>query len=174
MILEPFTKSVTTLQYSPREYQQIVASLESENCDPQTNLAGKKMVDGQSRIKFGRRAIHEVERLPLATSTDGQLEWKHERYIVPELRCFSMHTIDQRSDGATTEEEVVSFQEGEPLASYFDVPPDYVDRSPLELNEAYAKKFGKGQEFWGEPALKGMERRYQRLKANSSVRENVK
>ena len=175
IILEPFTKSVINHQYSSREYRQIVGALEYENCDDsQTNSAGRKVVDGQSRTKFGRQAMHEVERIPLATNTDSQMEWIHERYVVPELRCFSMHTIDRRSDGAVTEEEVVSFQEGEPPESYFYVPPGYVERSPRELNEAYAKKFGKGQEFWPQPAVLGMERRYQRLKANSKAKENAK
>ena len=174
-ILEPFSKSVISHQYSPREYQEIIGALEYENCDgSQTILAGTKVVDGRSRTKFGRQAMHEVERIPLKANPDSQMEWIHERYVVPELRCFSMHTIDRRSDGAVTEEEVVSFQEGEPPAAYFSVPLDYVERSPRELNEAYAKKFGKGQEFWPERMVVGMERRYQRLKADSKIRENAK
>ena len=175
IILEPFTKSVITYQYSSREYRQIVATLESENCEPsQTDPTGRKVADGRSRNAFGRNARHEMERLPLGTSTDSQREWTHERYVVPELRCFSMHTIDRRSDGAITEEEDVSFQEGEPPEFYFGVPPDYVERSPLELNEAYATKCGVGQQFWPEPAVQGMERRYQRLKANVGGKENAK
>ena len=85
------------------------------------------------------------------------MEWNQEKYVVPELRCFSVHAIDRRSDGATTEEEVVSLQEGEPRKSYFDIPPDFTERSPRELNDAYTRKFG--QKLWSEAAVKVMERR---------------
>ena len=152
IILEPFTKSAVIMRYSAREYQQTVASLESENCGPPSN--------GKSITKFGRKAIREVERLPLGATTNSRMEWTHERYVIPELRCFSIHTIDRRSDGATTEEEVISLKEGKPPASYFDVPPDYTERSPRELNDAYTRKFR--QELWSEAAVKTMERRYRK------------
>jgi hypothetical protein len=78
VILEPFTKSAVILHYSPREYEQTVASLESENCGPQANQTGMITSNAKSMTRFGRKAIHEAERVPLTTATDGRMEWTHE------------------------------------------------------------------------------------------------
>ena len=65
----------------------------SRNCGPQP-------LNGPSITRFGRKAIRQVERLPLGTSR--KMEWTQEKYVVPELRCFSVHTIDRRSDWTRT------------------------------------------------------------------------
>ena len=77
LIFEPFTKSAVILRYSKREYQQKVASLESENCGPQP-------LNGPSITRFGRKVIRQVERLPL--ETNSKIEWTQEKYVVPEYR----------------------------------------------------------------------------------------
>jgi hypothetical protein len=50
---------------------------------------------------------------------------------------------------------------GEPSAEYFNVPSDYQERGPAELNEEFAKKFP-GQQLYDQAALDRLQKRYER------------
>jgi len=85
-----------------------------------------------------------------------------ELLVAPALDCYPMREIYRSPRGAWNERYVISVQLKEPSAALFQVPPHYVERSPLEINELYKKSFG--VEYYPGSKVSEVESLYQRTK----------
>jgi hypothetical protein len=74
-----------------------------------------------------------------------------EAWVAPELNCYVLRRSASLSDGPDTE--------GEPPPAMFDVPAEYVERSPSQLSAEWAARFG--QPFLGrESTVQRLDQRY--------------
>jgi len=68
-----------------------------------------------------------------------------ERWYAVDLNCAVIHEHLTTTDGDGKEiqiyREAVSVKPGEPPADYFDIPPDYQERGPAEINNEYGARF---------------------------------
>jgi hypothetical protein len=73
-------------------------------------------------------------------------------WVAPDLDCFplrqSVTFLNTQHAGLHHEDVVTKIEERDPPSSMFAVPLDYTERSPLELQAEYARKYG-GVKFWG-------------------------
>ncbi|MGB8542869.1 MAG: hypothetical protein WCD49_14665 [Candidatus Acidiferrales bacterium] len=138
VMLEPFTKSVMTQVLSPKE---IADFLNSQKACSETILSP----DGnESTEQLLGHAVVRVEEKLKAVHT---VSW-----VAPDLDCFplrqSVTFLDPQHAGLRHDDVVTKIEEREPPSSTFAVPSDYTERSPLELQSEYARKYG-GIKFWG-------------------------
>ena len=84
-----------------------------------------------------------------------------ERWMIPELDCFSVKEI-YSSSGARNVTVVESLQEGEPDRSLMAVSPDYTERSPAAVEDLREKATGEGA--FGRGLVGRVEKDYQRRK----------
>ena len=132
--LEPTTKSVMTYFLTPQEMHTKVE--DSLTCPP----AVKSPTAQHQRI-LGYDAVNATEEDPGSRHNQYFVAW-----VAPELGCYALRRSETRSDGPHNEFEATSITEGEPPAWMFQVPADYVERSPSELSAEWAARFG--QPFW--------------------------
>jgi hypothetical protein len=81
-----------------------------------------------------------------------------DEWIAPELACFAMKDIFTAGDGPWNRKTVVSLKEGEPSSSLFEIPPDFVERSPDQLNALWKSTFG--APFLPDNALANLQSQY--------------
>ena len=158
VVLETFTKSKITYQYSPSKFAKTISSLQDATC--QASEKASKLEN--SLITFaGHHQNHRVVTVDVNTGESMTTD----ELFVPELDCFVTRSSVKRSDGAKNETIVQSLQEGSPNEFYFTIPNDYVERSPLEVEKLYSEKFS-GTGFFGSSAAKRLNNTYQRLRAS--------
>jgi hypothetical protein len=68
-----------------------------------------------------------------------------ERWLATDLNCLPLreHTTMTEKDGTETQffREAVSIKLGEPPAEYFEIPSNYVERGPADINSEVEKRF---------------------------------
>jgi hypothetical protein len=148
LFLEPITKSVITLKYPPGEQLNEMEGAWEENCPGEDDSLESSEAGG---IFFGYPTVHVVKNFD---ST-----WREERWMIRELRCFSVKEIDV-AGAAKNEHETMSLVLGEPPRSVLSAPAGYVERSPAEAAKAYAMAKGGDQLFGG--ALSKLTKDYNR------------
>jgi hypothetical protein len=148
--LESHTRSVTTMTF-PRAKQESLTSGSWEESCPAEDMPNATP-DG---VYFGHQTLHITERWVPKDPTDAI-----ERWMIPELDCFSVKEI-YRSAGARTEEVVESLEEGEPDRSWTAVPAEYTERSPATVDGLLQKATGKPAfgYAWGARIEKDYQRR---------------
>jgi len=144
---DPLTKSVITMHFTRAEQQNTSGAWE-ESC-PVEDMANAS----PGGVFFGHQTLHIVKQWGGTDVT--------ERWMIPELDCFSVKEIDT-SSGARNVKVVQSLQEGEPDRSLMAVPPDYTERSPAAVEDLREKTTGEGA--FGRGLVGGMEKNYQRRK----------
>ncbi|MGH9629240.1 MAG: hypothetical protein ACRD7E_13045 [Bryobacteraceae bacterium] len=87
-----------------------------------------------------------------------------QKWVSPDLDCYPLRKYEESSRGGRNEVIVTKIEEGEPPDSMFEVAPDYVEASPLQIEAAYTAKFP-GHVFFGEKMAKIVNERY--LKSRS-------
>jgi hypothetical protein len=144
--LEPFTKSSMTFYLSPKELNQ---TLDSRHCPANVDELGEhsKILDYdvvRDRDRWGSDS----------KSTDD--EW-----LAPSLACFTLKEIFAVSWGGWNRRTVVSLTEGEPPSSMFDIPPEYVERSPSEMVVKWSDTFP-GSKYLPDSSIRNMDQQYYR------------
>jgi hypothetical protein len=141
---EPFTKSKMTSHLSESELPvyiqaafEVCDGTEKDESQPQSNILGYEVV----RI---------VRNLGYGVDT---------RWVAPALDCYPLESSVLFRSGAHNETKVTSIQEGDPPDSAFQVPTDFVERSPEELQAVYAQKYP-GLKFFGDKEMETMKARY--------------
>lgn len=146
--LEPFTRSAMTFYLSPSELRQEVG--QSGSCPTAVSAAG-----GERERILG----YDVVRLTEKNRAPNNGKEIIEAWVAPELNCYPLRKSGSLSDGPHNEIEVTDLTEGQPPPTMFDVPPEYVERSPSQLSAEWAARFG--QEFWhDESTAKRLDQRY--------------
>lgn len=88
-----------------------------------------------------------------------------EAWIAPSLNCYPLQMTLTSSTGAQQEHSVIELQEGEPPDSAFDIPPEYLEASPLQMEAAWQAKYP-GQVYFGSEKVANLiEERYQKNQA---------
>src|SRR5580693_8166171 len=121
--LEPFTKSIMTFYLSPSE---LAERLGSKRCPGSiTQLT-----------EHSKMLNYDVVR--------GKDEYKKstaDKWLAPYLSCFTLKEVYSTTDGAWNEKTAVSLTEGEPQASMFEIPSDYIERSPSQIADVWTVVF---------------------------------
>jgi hypothetical protein len=149
-LLEPFTKLATTFPKSDSELTEELAL--QDNCEA---IDRARANDGQNSVKDNLFGV-DVERI--VETSEGMTV---ERWVARDLDCYSFQKSTTFSSGAHNEEAVVKFEQMEPDDSYFEIPGDYVQASPLQVEEMYSVKFP-GHAFWGKEHASKIEQRFQK------------
>lgn len=123
VLVDPTTMSIST--YAP--YRQIV-------------------VGGQSCSGESAAAIlnHPAEYVRVSKPGPGRQE-PREQWLAADLNCLILreHILVTEKDGTKIPffREAVSIKPGEPPAEYFEIPSNYVERGPAEIDSEVGKKF---------------------------------
>jgi hypothetical protein len=145
--LEPATKSAMTFFLTRSEMHDEIDDFSS--CPPEVNspTAEHKRILGYDAVKVTeeRPGPHKGRVLT-------------ETWVAPELACFAIRRSEINSDGPHNEFETTRVKEGEPPAWMFEVPNDYVERSPRQLSAEWAARFGR--EFFPDGIAARMDKRY--------------
>jgi len=138
VMLEPFTKSVMTQVLSPKE---IANFLSSQKACSEAILPAEG--NGSTEQLLGHAVVRVEEQLKVVDTVS---------WVAPDLDCFPLEQtvtfLDPQHSGLHHNDVVTKIEEGDPPSSMFVVPSDYTERSPLELQTEYARKYG-GVKFWG-------------------------
>lgn len=127
VVVDPHTMSVTT--YKP--YKPIIVG--------QGSCSGKSA---------GSILDHPVKYLEVNKPNPApKRTWERltERWLAVDLNCVPLreHFITTETDGTETQffREAVLVKPGEPPVEYFEIPANYVERGPAEVNSEVEKKF---------------------------------
>jgi hypothetical protein len=144
-VLEPFTRSIMTYHLSDAEVKSI---LDSKRCPSDINELKE-----HSKM-FGLDVVRRREKTDFAnTSFEITDDW-----MAPDLACFTLKEIYSVSDGPWNRRMVISLVRGEPPQSIFNIPVDYVERSPSEISDIWKAFFG--VPFLSDSSLNAYEKRY--------------
>jgi len=144
---DPLTKSVITMHFTRAEQQNASGAWEA-SC-PVEDMANAS----PGGVFFGHQTLHIVRQWGGTDVT--------ERWMIPELDCFSVKEIFT-SSGARNVTVVESLQEGEPDRSLMAVSPDYTERSPAAVEDLREK--ATGEWAFGRGLVGRVEKDYQRRK----------
>ena len=154
IMLEPFTKSAMTQFRSPKEIADFLSSQQA--CSDAIVSANS----GRSTEQFLGYTVVRLEETSKAMNT---ISW-----VAPDLDCFPLRQtvtfLEPAHAGLHHEDVATKIDEVEPPSSMFDVPWDYIERSPAEIQAEYSRKFG-GVQFWGT-SVDDAERQYRQHQAH--------
>jgi hypothetical protein len=139
--LEPFTKSIMTFYLSPSE---LAARLASKRCP------GTIAQSAERANMLNYEAVRDKTEYQKSTS---------DRWFAPNLSCFTLKEVYSTASGAWNEKNAVSLIEGEPKASMFEIPPDYVERSPSQIAAAWTAVFP-GSVWMSDKAATSFDEKY--------------
>lgn len=151
--LEPFTKSATTFYYSHEEMPD-KRPFEETCASPDLAAAANSSAEKVKEKMHGREAVRAVTEDSYRQRTE-----RTERWVAPDLDCYPLQKTITRHNGAHPETTVTELEEMEPPDSMFEIPPDYVEASPMHVEAAYAAKYP-GYLLFGEQTLKLVNDRY--------------
>ena len=148
--LEPFTKSSMTFYLSK---EQLTQTLDSRHCPTNVNaLTEHSKILNYDVVRYRDNSGSSAE----SPTDDMDDEW-----IAPRLACFVLKEIFTESSGPWNRRTVVSLTEGEPPSSMFNIPPEYVERSPREMAAKWSDTFP-GSKFLPDSSIRNMDQRYYR------------
>ena len=145
--LEPATKSAMTYFLTPEEMRAKIG--DSESCPPEVENP-----TAQHERILGYDALKATEGDPGPHGSEQFVE----AWVVRELGCYALRRSEVWTDGPHNQIETTRVSEIQPPAWMFEVPPGYVERSPSQLSNEWAAKFG--QAFLGDSAIATMEKKY--------------
>lgn len=152
LIIDPSTKSIITRVYGRQELLSDITNMEDESCPD--NLES-----------LPRREVYLGHQTRFVKIQEGPADAERERWIVPELECFPVKGM-VRKGGAHNEINPISLNEGEPSRDLAFVPPDYIERTPIEIKHMYFKSTG--TPLFGSPLTQKLETDYQKRRARLS------
>jgi len=136
VVIDPFTRSLSS--YKP--YKPIV--LPTQDCG---GVPGSPVLGYRTQV--GTKVISAEVSNPQATTTT---------WLALDLNCIMLREryIDNNaSEAVQVNREAISVTVGEPPSEYFDIPPDYQERGPLDIDSEAQKRFGLHVFGKGDPAI---------------------
>jgi hypothetical protein len=136
VVIDPYSQSVST--YQP--YRPIIVATQDCRGTPDASVLG-----------------HPTELI-----TEGAKPNQHYRqetvtkWLALDLNCVSLREHYVKDDGSElvqVNREAISVQVGEPPAEYFDIPANYRERGPADIDSEMQKKFGRHVFGEGDPAV---------------------
>jgi hypothetical protein len=148
IMLEPFTKSAMTQIRSPKEMADFLSS--------------QKACTGAMLSEKGDRSTEKLLGYPVIRVEETSTIMHTVSWVAPELDCFPLRQtvalLDAKHAGLHHDTVVSKIEEGEPPSYIFVVPREYSERSPVEIQTEYARKYS-GRQFWGT-TVDNAERQY--------------
>ena len=142
--LDSFTKSRMTFYLSGTEVEDI---LDSNGCPANVNQLTER----------SRWLGYEVVRY---RDVDKDSYEDDDSWLAPSLACFTMKSVEiDTRFGSCNKRTVLSLTPGEPPASMFSVPSEYVERSPAELAARWIAMFP-GSPWLPADSLERVQRQY--------------
>jgi hypothetical protein len=90
------------------------------------------------------------------------------KWLALDLNCISLRDRYVKDDGSEVVQvnrEAIYVQVGEPRADYFDIPANYQERGPADIDSEMQKKFGRHVLGEGDPAVRDkLQQAYQATK----------
>lgn len=134
VLVDPLTASVST--YNP--YRPMVA--------------GGQSCSGRPAGSVLNHFVEYVQVTKPMTPSHKPIE----RWLAPDLNCLTLreHLIVTEKDGKEVQlfREAVSIKPGEPPAEYFEIPTNYVERGPAEL-DGEVQKLSPGKHVISNPTI---------------------
>jgi hypothetical protein len=146
-VLEPFTRSAVVVHLSDKEARWERGRVTDCSAVPE---ARANPAEG-SRVRMLSLDVARV-----AKREDGAAV---ENWVAPALDCYPIQETEIFPSGSRNTRSAYKIEMGEPSDAFFEMPPEYIQRSPQQLENEYKFKFGVA--FWGEPAASNMQRRYE-------------
>lgn len=150
-ILEEASRLKITFRYSPERFEGAMNPRQEGSCP---EVGGPVQLLGSGEKRLGQ----SVMRLRVRNGSSAR-----EELLAPALKCFSMESVETDGMGAKTVTTVTSLSIGSLPDSTFEVPAEYVERSPAAMEQEYKARFGKP--FWGETLNRSMEQNYWKLRS---------
>jgi hypothetical protein len=153
---EPFTQSVTTFYLSDAEINQ--RRSDQDRC-AETDI--RTALSAASRNGVPRSAIlgFDTVRVERPGPHLSSVEW-----VSPTLGCLALRETQTFADGSHNEFEITEISVAEPPDAEFIPPPGLTERSPAEVEAAYAADYA--TPFYGARMVSVMEKRYRDHLAN--------
>jgi hypothetical protein len=150
--LEPFTKSVMTQHLSSAETEDFVSS---------QHACGE--IQGQP--SNGSRALSTMLGYSVIRTEESDDVERIVRWVAPDLDCYPLEKttwfLEPRRGGDFQDTMVSKIEPGEPPSSSFELPRDYIERSPLQIESEFTAKFS-GHPFFGNHIAQDAEKQYRR------------
>ena len=146
-ILEPFTRSAVIFHLSEREARWERGRV--TDCSAVPEVSGGS-VDA-SRFRMLSYTVARVAKKEDGLTLDN--------WVAPALDCYPIEETEAFASGSRNTRSVYKVEMGEPAEAFFEIPPEYIPRSPQQLEAEYKFKFG--VPFWGEPGVSNAQRRYE-------------
>ena len=148
--LEPFTRSIMTQHLSNAEIQEYLNSQHAcgavQAQQPNENRA--------SNARLG----HSVIQVEESDSVQRAMRW-----VAPDLDCYPLEKtiwlLEPRRGGDYQETVVTDIEVGALPSSLFELPTDYTERSPLQIEAEYTARFS-GHPFFGQQVAQEAEKQY--------------
>ena len=102
--------------------------------------------EAEGRSVFGFETLRHYIELPTESPGNPTEVIQVESWLAPALSCFPLASTfthgPPQGPAYRIEREVVSLEFREPPAEWFAIPSGYTERSPSELSEEHARRFG--------------------------------
>jgi hypothetical protein len=137
-----FIKSVMTFYLEDEELRELWAA--ENGCEAaevkeqlwRPGLTSRRQILGQDAIRVEKR--------------DETLGLRKITWVAPQLDCLVLEKAADFSSGAHNNRSYVSLHVGPPPQSLFEIPPDYLEHSPIAYEAAYRARFP-GYRVWNDP-----------------------
>ena len=136
VVIDPFTNSIST--YKP--YKPIIVA--TQDCQ---GVRDVQLLGHQTEVvsKYAKPNVHYPQ--------EGTTKW-----LAIDLNCISLRERYIQDDGSKlvhVNRDAISVQVGEPPAAYFDIPTNYVERGPADIDSEMQKKTGQHVFGAGDPSV---------------------
>jgi hypothetical protein len=146
MMADPFIKSVMTFYLTDEHLHRLWAA--ENGCEAtgvKEQLWRQAISPGQRRQILGLDAVR-VER------TDERSGLRRVTWVAPQFDCLALEQTEDYPDGAHNNRSFVSLHVGVPPQSLFEIPADYIERSPIAFEAAFEARFP-GHRIWYNPSI---------------------
>jgi hypothetical protein len=136
VVIDPFSNSIST----DKPYKPIIVA--TQDCQ---GVRDTQLLGHQTEIisKNAKPNVHYPQ--------EGTTKW-----LAIDLNCISLRERYIKDDGSElvhVNRDAISVQVGEPPAAYFDIPANYVERGPADIDSEMQKKTGQHVFDGGDPTV---------------------
>jgi hypothetical protein len=144
VVIDPFSNSISTY----KRYKPIIVA--TQDCQGVRDI---QLLGHQTEI------VSENAKPNVHYPQEGVTKW-----LAIDLNCISLRDRYVKDDGSElvhVNRDAISVQVGEPPAEYFDIPVNYVERGPADIDSEMQKKTGQHVFGGGDPtALQKLQQAY--------------
>lgn len=152
-LVEPFTRTAVTFYRSETEMQNELRAKITCNASGEMQSATSR-VDSISDTILDQKVVQVIEK-----HTGSKREVTIEKWVAPDLDCYPLRKSEWSQSGSHNETEVTKLEIGDPPESILEVPPGFLELSPLQMETLYTNRYP-GYSLWGAKVAAAIEERY--------------